>query len=168
MAPHLVERRSVPLVGRFWSRGTSPNNHWRRPYKGVAFQKVGGDLAISLTLTMRLHLKSNLSLEHLAKRITELALPDFERQLRDGLNLGGGEYFKFFRGETEILLVCNDADHADVFIESRKAFPYYCYVWRGPEDVLERMLATLTKHGFECELEKDQGDKSTLKSGSVH
>jgi Co/Zn/Cd efflux system component len=64
----------------------------------------------------------------------------------------GGEYFKFSRDGVEVLLVSNDNDHAEVFVPSKAAFPYYCYVWRGSRDVLDGMHAPLFASGIDCEL----------------
>jgi hypothetical protein len=104
----------------------------------------------------RLYLKSELSLEELAAHISTISLPTFERQLRDGLNLGGGEYFKFSRDENTILLVCNDDEHLEVFVEEMKTFPYYCYARTGTGDeILQEMRSSLTAQGFECDLDDD-------------
>ena len=101
---------------------------------------------------MYLYLKSDNSLEEAAAAIGVVALPQYDRQLRDGLNLGGGEYFKFLATDTEILLVCNDADHKEVFVEEKAAFPFYCYVRKGSDKILETMLSSLKGAGLECEL----------------
>ena len=101
---------------------------------------------------MHLYLKSDRSLEETANAIVAVALPDHQCRLRDGLNLGGGEYFKFFTTESEILLVCNDANHLEVFVEERASFPYYCYARKGGDAILEVMLSSLRSTGFECEL----------------
>ena len=52
---------------------------------------------------MHLYLKLNGTLAEAADLITSAALPTYERQLRDGLNLGGGEYFKFSDATSEVL-----------------------------------------------------------------
>ncbi|HEY8099396.1 MAG TPA: hypothetical protein VIF82_01485 [Burkholderiaceae bacterium] len=101
---------------------------------------------------MQLYLKSDLPFEDLAKHMAEKVLPAYKVELRDGLNLGGGEYYKFSSVESTILLVCNDTDHYEVFVESMQDFPYYFYVRAGFKDVLEKMRDTLTAQGFECEI----------------
>jgi hypothetical protein len=101
---------------------------------------------------MQLYLQSKLSFAEVAALVGRVALPDFASELRDGLNLGGGDYFQFARNGTEVLLVCNDTDHAEVYVPSRGDWPYYCYVWRGSEEVLEAMGATLSKKGVTSEL----------------
>ena len=72
---------------------------------------------------MHLYLQSDRPLEETANSIVAVALPDHERQLRDGLNLGGGEYFKFFTNDSEVLLVCNDKDHMEVLTCSPLSVP---------------------------------------------
>lgn len=101
---------------------------------------------------MKLYLKTDLPFEAVAERIAKIALPSHQRQLRDGLNLGGGDYFKFHREGSTVLLVCNDLQHEEVFVEDRKAFPYYCYVREGSDDILKSMFSSLLKNGIECEL----------------
>jgi hypothetical protein len=101
---------------------------------------------------MHLYLMSDRNLEETAHSIVEFALPSYECQLRDGLNLGGGEYFKFFANESEVLLVCNDEDHMEVFVEERASFPFYCYARKGEHGILEAMFSSLKAAGFECEL----------------
>lgn len=101
---------------------------------------------------MHLYLKSNRTLEETAHSIGRIVLPYHDCQLREGLNLGGGEYFKFSSAESEILLVCNDEEHMEVFIEERAAYPFYCYSRKGGIEVLEQMLSSLRSAGFECEL----------------
>lgn len=100
---------------------------------------------------MHLYLKSEGTLEATAKLIAA-ALPTHQFQLRDGLNLGGGEYFKFFDADSEILLVCNDEDHPEVLVEERISFPYYCYVHKGDIAILGTILASIQSVGFEGEL----------------
>jgi hypothetical protein len=90
-----------------------------------------------------LFIKSSFSLDQLAARIAEVALHDFVQ---------GGEYFKFSKDGVEIILVCNDTDHLEVFVESYQQFPFYCYSRRGAEGALQELLATLSEHGLACEL----------------
>ncbi len=100
---------------------------------------------------MELYLKTELAFAEIAALLGSTALPDFASELRDGLNLGGGDYFKFARNGTEVLLVCNDTDHAEVFVPSREDWPYYCYVWRGSQEILQAIAATLSENGVTCE-----------------
>lgn len=101
---------------------------------------------------MELYLKTNLLLKTLAERIAMIALPGYEIQLRDGLNLGGGKYFNFHKEGSTILLVSNDTKHGEVFVASRETFPYYCYVREGSEEVLKNISLALSKNGIDCEL----------------
>jgi hypothetical protein len=103
----------------------------------------------------RLYLKLDDSLEKAACRVGEVALPRFSLELRDGLNMGGGDYFRFADGVAEVFLVCNDADHAEVFVPERASFPYYCYVAEGGDSILESMKEALNAVGVACEIEED-------------
>jgi hypothetical protein len=101
---------------------------------------------------MELFIQSSLDLEALAGQIHRIALPGFDRELREGLNLGGGEYFKFSQSSVEVLLVRNDAGHAEVFMPERASFPFYCHVRKGCNGILEEMAQALANSGISCEL----------------
>lgn len=105
---------------------------------------------------MKLFIQSPLTFEALAKQVNEIALPGFDCELRDGLNLGGGEYFKFSQSPVQVLLVCNDAEHAEVFLPERASFPFYCYLWKGSDEMLEKMAQTMASNGIAC----DVGDEA--------
>jgi hypothetical protein len=107
---------------------------------------------LAMNATMHLYLKSKRSLKETAELVNEIALPHYNRQLREGLNLGGGEYFKFSREESEVLLVCNDEDHIELFVKEKSSFPFYCYTRKGGNAILETMLALLQNAACECEL----------------
>ena len=100
---------------------------------------------------MNLYIKCTLSFQEVAEQIRRI-LVEFDVQERDGLNLGGGDYFLFSCGDLEVVLVSNDPARADVFEPARAAFPFYCYVHRGPQDILGRVLAALPMSGLEGEL----------------
>lgn len=51
----------------------------------------------------------------LADLVVSATLPGFTKSLRNGLNLGGGDSYKLESGGSEMLLVHNDPDQADVF-----------------------------------------------------
>jgi hypothetical protein len=104
---------------------------------------------------MHLYLKTSGGLEEAARRVGASALPGFQSQLREGLNLGGGEYFKFSLGVEEVFFVCNDEDHPDVYVERRLEYPYYCYVLKRDYNILERMKDALTSQKIECLLEDE-------------
>jgi hypothetical protein len=95
--------------------------------------------------------KLTLPLEQAAERIIQIALPTYIYQLRDGLNIGGGSYIRFTKDDTEIMLVCNDEMHPDVFVPSRKEFLYYCFVYRGSAVLLDAMRSSLISSGIKCE-----------------
>lgn len=101
---------------------------------------------------MELYIQSSLDLEALAGQINRIALPGFDRELREGLNLGGGEYFKFSQSSVEVLLLRNDAEHAEVFLPERASFPFHCYVRKGGNAILEKMAQALAGGGISCEL----------------
>lgn len=103
----------------------------------------------------RLYLKLSGSLEQIARRVGEVALPTYRCQLRDGLNAGGGNYFLFVGDDAEVLLVCNDSYHAEVFVPERAAFPFYCYVWKGDDSILESMQHVLSDTGIASEIEEE-------------
>jgi hypothetical protein len=96
--------------------------------------------------------KLALPLEQAAERIIQVALPSYICQLRDGLNIGGGSYIRFEKGDTQIMLVCNDEMHPDVFVPSRREFPYSCFVYRGSADLLDAMSSSFISNGIQCEL----------------
>lgn len=104
---------------------------------------------------MQLYVKCDLPLPALAEQVSMGALGNFRHELREGLNLGGGEYFRFFNERSEILLVRNDPDHAEVFVESRAEYPYYFYVRKGPAEALKELSIALTKTGYVCRLAND-------------
>ncbi len=104
---------------------------------------------------MYLYLKFDGQLEDVARYVASNTLQGWDIELREGLNLGGGEYYKFERLGAEVILVCNDADHAEVFIEERKEFPFYFH-WRdGGDEILEEIRAKLIAAGVVCELHED-------------
>ena len=106
---------------------------------------------------MHLYLKIEGSLEDVARKIGDSVLRGWTAQLREGLNLGGGEYYKFARPGSEVLLVCNDEEHPDVFYEERSEFPFYlyCYGSRNGDQVLEEIRRLLDGTGVICEMHED-------------
>ena len=104
---------------------------------------------------MQLFLRTALSFREVAHQLASRVLRGFEVQERDGLNRGGGDYFLFKSGDTEVVLVSNDADHAEVFVPSRSDFRYYCYVWSGTEEILDTMFASLAAADLAGELADD-------------
>ena len=98
---------------------------------------------------MQLYIKSDLSFEDLANKIKSLGLPTYEMELRDGLNLGGGEYYKFSQGVSELLFVQNQNE---VFVDSMEDFPYYFYVFNGSPAPLQPLKETLLALGIQSVL----------------
>jgi hypothetical protein len=101
----------------------------------------------------RLFLKTELKLEQLAEEINRVALSGLARSFRDGLNRGGGDYCSFLSENTEVLLVHSDARHPDMYVPSRAAFTYYCYLWAGQDHVLDAAQTAMRNHGIDCLLE---------------
>ena len=101
--------------------------------------------------------KLALPLEQAAERIVQVALPTYIYQLRDGLNIGGGSYIRFEKDDTQIMLVCNDQMHPDVFVPSRREFPHYCFVYRGSAELLDAMRSSFISSGIQCELGERAG-----------
>ena len=101
---------------------------------------------------MQLYLNSELPFKGFAEYLKNLALPSYSQELRDGLNVGGGEYYRFQNADQEVVLVCNDLNHAEVFVETKLSFPYSCWVRKGSIGILEDMALALSKHGIHCEL----------------
>jgi hypothetical protein len=104
---------------------------------------------------MHLYLSASGQLEEVAGKLHRQAFQGWRAQLRDGLNLGGGEYYNFERPGAEVLLVCNDEDHAEVFIEERRSFPFYLYARKGGDTALEEIKSSLDAIGVISELHED-------------
>ena len=139
-----------------------PRRRGLRPRPLAAVLRLKATLAFAAerqvvrrTGVQQLFLKTTLSFREVADQLASRVLVGFEVQERDGLNLGGGDYFLFTAGDTKVALVSNDADHAEVFEPSRKDFRFYCYVRRGSRDVLRRMLASLSAVDLVGELVDD-------------
>lgn len=73
----------------------------------------------------------------LADLVVSVALPGFTKSLHVGLNLGGGDYYKFESGGSEMLFVHNDPDHADVYVPEYAAYLYSLYIHRGDPALLD-------------------------------
>jgi hypothetical protein len=103
----------------------------------------------------QLFLKTSLPFRGVADQLATRVLRDCEVQERDGLNLGGGDYFLLKSGDAEVVLVSNDTDHREVFVPSRADCRYYCYVWTGPQEILDGMFASLPAADLVGELVDD-------------
>lgn len=106
---------------------------------------------------MELYVKSELALEELGARAIAAALPAYTGEMRDGQGVAGGRYYAFSYDSNEIILIHNRSGHAQYFVESMKAFPYYFYVRSGPKELLLDMHDSLSAAGFTCEV-ADYGD----------
>jgi hypothetical protein len=102
-----------------------------------------------------LFVKMQLTLQEAADRISQVALPTYTYQLRDGLNVGDGTYIQFSKGSVTVVLLCNDEEHLGVFVPSRREFPYYCLVYTGSSELLDEMRASLAAAGIECEVSEE-------------
>ncbi|NWJ42609.1 MAG: hypothetical protein HXX12_16730 [Geothrix sp.] len=98
---------------------------------------------------MKLFVKSERTFNELAALVKQECLPDYGMELRDGLNLGGGEYFKFSHAQSEILFVQN---HSEVFVESMKDFPFYFYILKGSTAPLKPLHKSISDLEFVCVL----------------
>ena len=97
-----------------------------------------------------LFIQSDDSFLQVAELISKVALVDFVYEERDGLNIGGGDYYKFRRGREEVFLVCNDLVHGEVFRPDRAEYQYYCYTKHENDATLEAMRLALTVAGVTC------------------
>ena len=65
--------------------------------------------------------------------------------LRDGLNLGGGDYYSFASGEGKVCLVHNDSDHEEVFVPEYADATSSIYVYIGEESLLDLIAQRLAE-----------------------
>ena len=106
---------------------------------------------------MHLYLKHVGTLHKVAGQVGSIAFRGWRPELRDGLDLGGGEYYKFERSGVEIVLVCNDAEHPEVYVEERKEYPFYFYSHgrMNGDKALEEVRESLAKSGLTCKIHED-------------
>ena len=103
----------------------------------------------------RLFIQGSWNLAHLAQVIRDAALSDFKQSLRDGLNLGGGNYYLYERNGEKLILVHNDSDHPDVFVSDHAACGFSMYVHAGDDSVLDAACRALTEAGIRCYLAQE-------------
>jgi hypothetical protein len=96
----------------------------------------------------RVFVRDSRKLGDLAQAVQVAALVDFKLTLRDGLNLGGGEYYSFEQGPTIVLLVLNDRDHADVFAPQHADCRFSLFVYRGDGSILAAVNERLNASGI--------------------
>jgi hypothetical protein len=99
-----------------------------------------------------LFIRSSLAFAKTADLVHRVAFPDFTFELRDGLNVGGGDYYKFYRGRDEIILVCNDLAHGEVFRPERSEYPFYCYAGRLEDESFTQAQVALEGAGVDCRI----------------
>ncbi len=99
-----------------------------------------------------LFIKAELSFARIAETIHRVAFPDFECEERDGLNVGGGDYYRFRRDRDEVILVCNDIAHGEVFVPERSEYPFYCYSYGDGDAILQSAKIALLQAGISCDI----------------
>lgn len=88
----------------------------------------------------------------LARTVNDFALIGYTRQLRNGLNIGGGDYYLFELTGRKVVLVHNDVDHPDVFVPAHSESLFSMYVYAGDDDILNSARRALGNTGLECYL----------------
>jgi hypothetical protein len=100
----------------------------------------------------RLFVQDSRTFVQLARVIREAALSGFAQSLRDGLNLGGGDYYLYERNGTKVLLVHNDSDHPDIFVPAHAGCAFSMYVHSGDDSLLDAVCRDLNAAGVRCYL----------------
>lgn len=98
----------------------------------------------------RIFIRDSRSLEQLARAVQLAAMPDYTVTLRDGLNLGGGDYYSFASDKATICLVYNDSEHEDVFVPEYADATSSIYVYIGEESLLDFIAQRLTEAGLDA------------------
>ena len=101
-----------------------------------------GDESVTMQFA---YIAIDMPIAQLARLVHVTSAGAFEIQERDGLNIGGGQYFLIFDKDQELVL-CWAENYADL---PDARFKYCLYVWRGPDDLLERAAEQLSKQGAE-------------------
>ncbi|GEM_PF-2465035 len=99
-----------------------------------------------------LFINSGLPFAQVAETIHRVAFPDFDCEERDGLNVGGGNYFRFRRDRDQVILVCNDLAHGEVFVPERSEYPFYCYSNDDGDAVLQSAKTALLRADISCDI----------------
>jgi len=123
-------------TSRFWVRSSqlvSPPSNQRLDASALRFAYLSTDLPI----------------ESVAKLIQSGSFGEFGVEEREGLNIGGGQYFRVFDQEREFIL-CWSENYAD---PPEARFRYCLYVRQGADDLLERAVEHLSKRGAEVVIE---------------
>jgi len=88
------------------------------------------------------------SMSSLAMTVRDIAFPGYHIQERDGLNIGGGQYFKIYRGN-DVAIVCS-ADYAN---RPSPRFNFLVYLQRPDRNRLASLVAQLESEGFEVRVD---------------
>jgi hypothetical protein len=86
--------------------------------------------------------------DELARAVHAIALSGCSMSLRDGLNLGGGDYYSFESDATRVILAYNDPAHPDVFVPEHAECAYSLYVYLGDASILHRACQCLNQAGI--------------------
>lgn len=97
---------------------------------------------------MELYFKSEKEFEAAASDLHAQLGATTEMQAREGLNIGGGEYFLYKIDESEIIL-CRNEDLMEVV--EMPGHPYFLYVYRGPDEELRHFEAAIARLNLEFE-----------------
>jgi hypothetical protein len=98
----------------------------------------------------RTFIRDSRTFHQVADIVAAVALPGYTRTLRDGLNLGGGDYYCFESGPNRVLLVHNDEAHPDVFVPEYVEHRFSIYVYQGDPFILEKLCSRLNDAGLSC------------------
>ena len=97
------------------------------------------------------YIATTIPIEAAAELIREVVLPGCEIEERDGLNIGGGQYFRLRQNDTGFVL-CWSEQYAS---PPSPRFTYCAYVSDGPEEELDRLASKLSAHGVETLVEEE-------------
>ena len=86
------------------------------------------------------YIRSQRSLAQVAEDIKRVLRPE-NSEMRDGLNLGGGEYYLFEAPDYEIHLVSN---RGEVRVEEMSAYNFYLRVYRSAASEVEQQLSIVS------------------------
>jgi hypothetical protein len=89
------------------------------------------------------YISTNLPIESVVRLINVGSFVEFEVEEREGLNIGGGQYFRVFDQDRELVL-CWSENYAD---PPEARFRYCLYVRRGSDNLLEQAAEQVSKQG---------------------
>ena len=97
------------------------------------------------------YIATELPIEAAAELLRDAALPNGTIEERDGLNLGGGQYFRV-KHEDISVIVCWSENYAS---PPAPRFHYCAYTFEGDESELDRIASQLSAKGVEVQIGKD-------------